>query len=214
MIRTWVVNSLLWVGMAALASPVFGASGRDSFDDRKPGSSLEGSYEVGFTGKKGAPKWSVEVDKGAPSPPQILSQTGTAVYNRLIRKAVMIKDGSVEARVRIVAGKVDPEVGLVWRYVNADNYYYVRSNSTESNIVFYKMQGGKKTSLKSVDLKVGHAWHLLRVEYKGDSVSIFCDGKEVLIGVDRSIREAGSVGLFTTADTVAHFDDFKFDGNP
>ena len=37
--------------------------------------------------------------------------------------------------------------GIVWRYRDKDNYYIVRANALEDNVVLYKVQNGKREDL-------------------------------------------------------------------
>ena len=41
-----------------------------------------------------------------------------------------------------VSGRVDRAAGLVWRYQDEDNYYLVRANALEDNVVLYKVERG------------------------------------------------------------------------
>ena len=50
-------------------------------------------------------------------------------------------------RFKPVSGRVDQAAGLVWRYQNEDNYYIVRANALENNVVLYKVENGKRTDL-------------------------------------------------------------------
>jgi hypothetical protein len=56
-------------------------------------------------------------------------------------------DVDLSVRVKPVAGRVDRAAGLVWRYRDQDNYYLVRANALEGNVVLYKIQNGKRTDL-------------------------------------------------------------------
>ena len=56
-------------------------------------------------------------------------------------------DVDLSVRFKPVAGRVDQAAGLVWRYRNQDNYYIVRANALEDNVVLYKVEGGTRTDL-------------------------------------------------------------------
>ena len=60
-----------------------------------------------------------------------------------------VSAGDVDLSVRFkpISGRVDQAAGLVWRYQNQDNYYIVRANALEDNVVLYKVEGGKRTDL-------------------------------------------------------------------
>jgi hypothetical protein len=44
--------------------------------------------------------------------------------------------------------KAQEAAGIVWRYQDPDNYYIVRANALENNVVLYKVEGGKRISLE------------------------------------------------------------------
>lgn len=185
----------------------------ESFDALKNGDELPISWKTGFYGATGSPVWKISADKDAPSPPHVLKQSGQASYSWLIVPNFVLQSGFVEVGFQIAAGKEDPEAGIIWRFIDGKNYSYVRANSLENNIVVYKMQDGKKIQLKSASIAIGKTWHKLRSDFIADGISIKLDGKEVLSLSNRGSDKTGSVGLYTTADTVAHFDNLSAEGN-
>ena len=60
---------------------------------------------------------------------------------------VTAADVDLSVRFKPISGRVDQAAGLVWRYQNQDNYYIVRANALEDNVVLYKVEGGKRTDL-------------------------------------------------------------------
>jgi hypothetical protein len=84
---------------------------------------------------RGAPKWTVEHDPTAPSKSKILKQSGQATYPLLLKDNTNIKDGFIEVKFKAIAGSEDRAAGLVWRARDADNYYVVRANALEDNVV-------------------------------------------------------------------------------
>src|SRR6266853_3226245 len=72
----------------------------------------------------GNPKWTIEQDQTAPSKLKVVKQSGRAAYPLLLKDDTTIKDGFIEV--------------LVWRARDANNYYVVRANALEDNVVLYK----------------------------------------------------------------------------
>ncbi len=183
-----------------------------TFDDLKKGS-LSG-WNQGFYGENGSPIWKVEEYPSARSKPHVLKQSGQAIYSWLVKEDPFFKDGSIEADIKIVAGKEDPEAGLVWRHRDGKNYYYIRMNAVKDNVVFYRMNNGKKELIKEADTKVGHnTWRHVKVKFKSEQVDIFFDGKQVISIRDDIFKDAGRAGAFTTADTVSVFDNITIEPN-
>ncbi len=202
LIRNFTLVTVFLGSTLALA-----VSGNFDFDQDKVGVQPQG-WESGSHGKKGAPHWSVVLDKEAPSKPNVLKQDHKTTYGYLISKALPTKDGVVSAKFKIESGKEDPEAGVIFRFIDAKNYYYVRANSLENNIIFYRMSAGQKQAIKSVDVPVpGNKWHGLRIEFRNDAIKVEFNGKELFSAKDSTIKDKGGLGVWTTADTIALFDD-------
>lgn len=131
------------------------------------------------------------------------------------------RDVDVSARFMPVSGEVDQAGGLVWRYRDPNNYYIVRANSLEDNVVLYKVENGKRTDLPvkgagrtyGVKQKVpGKSWSQLRVTARGNLFTVSFDGKQIFQVEDSTFQGAGKVGLWTKADSVTHFDDLRVAG--
>ena len=106
---------------------------------------------------------------------------------------VTAEDVDLSVRFKPISGRVDQAAGLVWRYQNQDNYYIVRANALEDNVVLYKVEGGKRTDLplkgegrtfgKKTDVPASQ-WSTLRVVANG---RLF----EVLRQWDETVRRGG-----------------------
>jgi hypothetical protein len=182
-----------------------------SFDTDVPGR-LPAGWAGGMTGR-GTPLWTVEADPSAPSKPNVLKQSGTATFPWCVRVGVSIADGFVETRFKPVSGREDQAGGVVWRWKDGDNYYVARANALENNVSLYYTENGSRKTIKYVDAPVAsNAWHLLRVQFAGTRIKVLLDGKPYIEVDDRHIPGAGSIGVWTKADSVTLFDDFAFGG--
>ena len=131
-----------------------------------------------------------------------------------------MKDGFVEVQFKAISGSQDRAAGLVWRAKDADNYYVVRANALENNIVLYKTVKGQRSALDIFGRKGGYG-----VKRAGSSATVappqgrvcrnalqgFFNGSPAFEVEDATFREAGLVGLWTKADSVTSFDDFMFE---
>ena len=177
-----------------------------------------GAQPKGWTATKtgtGDPKWTVEQDETAPSHSKIVKQSGRASYPVLLKNDTNIMDGFIEMKFKAVAGAEDRAAGLVWRAKDVNNYYVVRANALEDNVVLYKTVNGVRRSLDIVGRKGGYGidilvpanqWLSLRVEFKGNRFTTTYNGKKLFDVEDRTFVEAGMVGLWTKADSVTLFD--------
>ncbi len=88
-----------------------------SFDDVAAGASPPG-WTAGVTGR-GSPRWTIERDAQAPSPPNVLKQSGRGDFPWCVRRDVSVADGYVEVRFKPISGAEDQAGGVVWRWIHA-----------------------------------------------------------------------------------------------
>ena len=189
------------IAMAAHAETI-------TFDQQSAGTPT--GWTTGVTGK-GSPRWTVEADPSAPSPPNVLKQSGTATFPWCVRKDVALQDGFVEVKFKPLSGREDQAGGLVWRWKDGDNYYVARANAMENNVSLYYTENGRRNTIKYVDAPVArNEWHTLRIEFRGAHVRVIFDGVPRIEMDDTHIAGSGAVGVWTKADSVTAFDDFRF----
>lgn len=172
---------------------------------------------------KGQPGlWLVERDTGAPSGGNAVAQLDEDRTNSrfpvLIYDGLQATDVDLSVRFQPVSGRVDQAAGLVWRYRDANNYYVVRANALEDNVVLYKMENGKRSDLpvKGVSRSYGveadvpdHGWGELRVAARGPLFEVYLGERKLFEVEDRTFTGPGKVGLWTKADSVTRFDDLR-----
>lgn len=202
-----LVMACLTPGILADASP----SGTVTFDTAEAGKPPAG-WTAGQTGA-GRAVWAVVPDATAPSPPNVLKQSGTAAYPICLKDGPAIQNGFVEVRFKALSGRDDQAGGLVWRARDLDNYYVARANALEDNLTVYYTVNGRRTEKKRAATKVAsNEWHTLRVDFLGAHVTVTLDGRRALEWDDETFRDAGRVGVWTKADSVTLFDDFSYGG--
>jgi hypothetical protein len=189
------------------------------FDDGAAGRPPQG-WTLAATGK-GQPKWTIEPEATAPSKPNVLKQSGTATFPVALKNGTAIRDGFVEVKFKAIDGAEDRAAGLIWRAKDADNYYVVRANALEDNVVLYKTIKGVRSPLDIVGRKGGYGvkipvpsgqWHTLRCEFAGTRFTVIYNGKPLFEVDDATLTNAGMIGLWTKADSVTAFDDLTYDG--
>jgi hypothetical protein len=199
-----VLFSAVWIASSARA-------GTENFDQTQPGA-LPNGWQAGVTGP-GNPKWSVERDDSAPSQPNVLKQSGEGKFPWCVNTNVSLKNGFVQVRFKPISGKEDQAGCLIWRWQDGDNYYIARANALEDNVTIYQTIKGRRTERGRAAIKVfSNRWHNLRVDFHGTRFVVTLDGARILEWNDNTIRKPGAVGVWTKADSVTLFDDFKFEG--
>lgn len=174
-------------------------------------------FEFGHTARVGRPgKWVVLAD----GPNKVLAQTDAdstrSRFPVAVLADVVTADADVSVRFKPMSGRVDQAAGLVWRYQSQDNYYIVRANALEDNVVLYKVENGKRIDLpvkgegrtygKKTDVPAMQ-WSTLRVVATGRLFEVYFNGTKLYEVEDATFAQAGKVGVWTKADSVTHFDD-------
>lgn len=166
-------------------------------------------WHTGTTGK-GAAVWRAEGRR--------LAYRGGADFGWAL-SGETIRDGFVEVRLRPLQGRRDRAGGVIWRWQDANNFYIVRANALEHNVVAYKVADGRRTDLKPVGGSAGDygvairvasgAWHRLRVDFNGPEYAVHFDGALIFTVRDQTFLKAGQVGVWSKADSVTQFEQFR-----
>ncbi len=192
-----------------------------NFDSGAVGS-MPAKFHDALTGKGSRGQWAVKADSTAPSAPNVFAQTSSDKTSYRFPVAIAdegsFRDLDLSVRFKPISGRVDQAAGLVWRLKDANNYYIVRANALENNVVLYKVQNGKRTDLpvkgegrtygKKAQVPVNQ-WSELRVLMTGNLAEVFLNGTKLFEVEDDTFKDAGKVGLWTKADSVTYFDDLR-----
>jgi len=140
-----------------------------------------------------------------------------AIWNR-----ALLQDGELSVAFKTVDGSIDQAAGIVWRYQDPNNYYIVRANALENNVVLYKVENGVRASiapkgLSSRSYGIKHLipsgrWNTLKVTFSGVKIAVFLNQERLFEAEDMTFQKSGKIGLWTKADSVTYFDDFKIAG--
>ena len=163
------------------------------------------------TGGGPAGKWVVTEMGDAPSGKSVVVQTDADATNTrfpvLIADSGEYADLEVSVKAKSISGKVDQGMGLVFRFRDPKSYYIVRANALENNFELYRMVNGKRLQFAGGNVKVSSdQWHSVRVVAKGDHITCWFDGKQIIDAHDKTYT-TGKIGLWTKADSVIAFDD-------
>lgn len=209
---------MLFMALAALGTTVVvqGATRKVDFSDDAAGQPPKG-FEFGYTAKAGAPgKWIVEAEGTNKYLAQVDADHTRARFPVAVVNDISAADVDLSVRFRLISGRVDQAAGLVWRYRDQDNYYIVRANALEDNVVLYKVENGKRTDLpvkgegrtygKKTEVPAKQ-WSTLRVVANGRLFEVYFNGTKLYDVEDTTFTQPGKVGVWTKADSVTQFDD-------
>jgi hypothetical protein len=193
-----------------------------TFDSSQSGKAPPG-WTFAMTNQGGSPQWEIRKDQTAPASHYVLAQVshdpGGECSPLAILNTMSLRDGDVSVRIKPVAGREERTGGLVWRYRDENNYYLARANALRKDVEIYKVEKGRLLPIslngpRRLEASVRHeipsnAWSILKVSFRGDRFQVYFDHRLVLQAQDRTFAEPGKVGLWTKADSVTYFDDFR-----
>jgi hypothetical protein len=160
------------------------------------------------TGKLQKLNWKIINDNGNKVVAQLAKNEGD-YYNLLVLDKLNYQDFTLTVKMKAVAGEEDQGGGLVWRYIDNNNYYIARCNPLEHNFRLYHVVNGNRKQLISVDcdIKTG-IWFTMSIEMKGNKISCSLNGIKMIEATDDIFKSPGYIGLWTKADAVTYFDNF------
>lgn len=170
-------------------------------------------WKVARTGTGEGSVWKVVEDKTAPKGAKVLAQTAESpgpMFNLCVNEMSNAQDVEVSVAFKAIKGENDQGGGIVWRYVDENNYYVARYNPLEDNYRLYHVVKGKRTQFggkEKLKVKQGE-WHTLSIKMVGETITCSLNGKFEIEARDKTLTQAGKVGLWTKADAQTYFDDF------
>jgi hypothetical protein len=119
-------------------------------------------------------------------------------------------DGQISLRFKGISGRIDQGAGILFNLKPNGDYLTVRANALENNLVLWKFEKGKRSSVKWVrDVPTPtKTWHELKVVIKGNTVEASLDGKHYLT---HQLAEpvAGKIGVWSKADSHMFIDAYR-----
>ena len=123
-------------------------------------------------------------------------------------------DVKVYARVRLIDH--DRAGGLIWRYRDSSNFYFMAVVHVDHRVNLVRVTGGNRIVLASapdVDLDP-EAWHSLAVMHRDDQILGTIDGIGLLRARDRTLTEGGRAGIWSAGNSTSWFDDLAIEHAP
>jgi hypothetical protein len=118
-------------------------------------------------------------------------------------------DGEITVRFEGLSGRIDQGAGILFNLQPNGDYLTIRANCLENNLVLWKVEKGKRSSVKWVrnTPTATRQWHDLKVRINGTRVEGYLDGKLYL---EHTLAHpvSGRVGLWSKADSHMYFSDY------
>jgi pyruvate,water dikinase len=145
---------------------------------------------------------------GQPKFQDFLDHIGAYFYFPLaIAKDSETGDGVISVRVKPVSGNIDRAGGIIFGLRDVSNYYVLRINSLENNMILFEFLNSKRIERAGVPVKIPSGnWYDISVCIQGSTIEGLLNNRPLLTyTADKPIR--GFVGLWTKADSVTEFND-------
>jgi hypothetical protein len=133
-----------------------------------------------------------------------------AYYPYVVTKDVEdFRGGEITVRFEGLSGRIDQGAGILFNLKPNGDYLALRANCLENNLVLWKFEKGKRSSVSWVRNvpAATKQWHDLKVRVSGAKVEGYLDGKLYL---QHTLSEpvSGRIGLWSKADSYMHFADY------
>ena len=117
--------------------------------------------------------------------------------------------GEITVRFQGISGRIDQGAGILFDLKPNGDYLTIRANCLENNLVLWKFEKGKRSSVKWIrnTPTPSRQWHDLKVRIAGAKVEGYLDGK-LYLEHTLPAPVSGRIGLWSKADSYVHFDDF------
>jgi hypothetical protein len=119
------------------------------------------------------------------------------------------RNGEISVRFEGISGRIDQGAGILFNLKPNGDYLTVRANPLENNLVLWKFEKGKRSSVKWIrnTPTATRQWHDLKVRVASTKVEGYLDGKLYL---EQVLPEpvAGRIGLWSKADSHMYFADY------
>ena len=120
------------------------------------------------------------------------------------------RNGAITLRFKGVAGRIDQAAGILFNVQPNGDYLTLRANPLEDNLVLWQYVKGKRSSVKWVRNTPSPSgqWHELKLTVVGNKVEGWLNGV-LTLSHDLEKPVSGRIGLWSKADSVVYFDDFR-----
>jgi hypothetical protein len=119
------------------------------------------------------------------------------------------RNGEISVRFEGISGRIDQGAGILFNLKPNGDYLTVRANALENNLVLWKFEKGKRSSVKWIrnTPTPTHQWHDLKVRIAGTKVEGYLDGNLYL---EHVLPEpvSGRIGLWSKADSHMYFENY------
>jgi hypothetical protein len=169
------------------------------------------NFEFAAAGEGRPGEWSVIESDAGRVLAQIDVRPGDDRFPLAIYRPFSGRDVYVTVRFITIPGEADQAAGAFVRFTSVDDYYFARASTLENHVGLYHVVAGKRDMIGCMDVNVAaEGWHTLGIAARGERLTIFFDGRELFVAIDRRFPgPPGKVGLWTKAGSKTWFESLK-----
>jgi hypothetical protein len=119
------------------------------------------------------------------------------------------RNGEISVRFEGISGRIDQGVGILFNLKPNGDYLTVRANPLENNLVLWKFEKGRRSSVKWIrDTPTPtRQWHDLKVRVAGAKIEA-SPRRQRYLEHTWTAPISGRIGLWSKADSHMYFDDY------
>ncbi len=163
----------------------------------------------GKTGIGRPAAWQALADPDGPSGWVLTETAADATDSRFplcINEQAVLRDLDATLRFKPVSGVRERVAGFIFRAQSANDYYVVRVSALDNSVRLYRMEKGKRRQIGAKEIPVESGqWHSLRVIAVNDRFEVMLNGTSLFSATDRTLPQAGPVGVWSQADSVTYY---------
>ena len=221
---------LFWIAFAAGSLGLSAAEKVFDFSGLKPGE-LPPGFRSSVSGEGKPGEWKIVMDELQSAFPPIFPNTPNSNKRAVLAQVsrdrtdehspVLVYDDetfgdfTLTTRFKLVEGEVEQMAGIVFRYLDEKNFYYIRASGLGNSFYFIKIVDGLRSPPIGAKTEIPKGqWHELTIECKGTQIRSRLNGKEVFPALSDSSLSAGKIGFWTKSDSVSYFADTRITYTP
>ena len=136
-------------------------------------------------------------------------------FPMLIYTGQEFKNFTLKTKFKLVSGVIETMAGIVFRYQDIHNYYYVRASGVGNSFAFFKVVDGVRGEPVRVSTEIPEGkWHTMSIRAEGSKIMVTLNGKPILPELNDYTFASGKVGFWTKSDSVSHFADTEIQYQP
>ncbi len=124
------------------------------------------------------------------------------------------QNGVITVSFKPVSGRIDQAAGIAFNIQPNGDYLMVRANALENNLVLFKMERGKRSSVQWIRNvpTPSNQWQVLKVVVQGRHIEGYLNDRKH-VDYEHSSAIRGKMGLWSKADSYVFFDDLTVEAN-